>query len=103
MEAHNSHSKSLSCTVPSGDNRRDVSRSITSIVTLGARFPPSDLARVPLNTEPTLCEELDVISSASKVAGNVSIERLQSRFALRRADIFLALVRASALLLAPHA
>ena len=103
MEAHNSHSKSLSCTVPSGDHRCDVPRTIASLVSFTARLPPGYLPRVPVNAKPATSKELNIISTASQIDGEVIGKLLQDFFACRRAEMFLALERASALLLAPQA
>ena len=70
MEAHNSHSKSLSCTVPSGDHCCDVPRTITRFVSFTARLPPGYLPRIPFNTKPATSKELNVASAASKINGN---------------------------------
>lgn len=56
-----------------------------------------------MNAKPTTSKELNIISTASQIDGEVIGKLLQDFFACRRAEMFLALERASALLLAPQA
>jgi hypothetical protein len=61
------------------------------------------LPRIPFNAKPTTSKELNVIPAASQINGQIISKLLQDFFALRRLEMFLALERASALLLAPQA
>jgi hypothetical protein len=103
MEAHNSHSKSFSCTVSCRHDRRDVPWPVARFVTFSTRLPPGYLPRISLNAKPTASKELNVISAASQINGDFTCKLLQDFFALRRDEMFFALERASALLLAPQA
>jgi hypothetical protein len=103
VNAHHSHSESLSCAVACGYNRRNISWTVSILAPFCAGFPPGYLARISLNAKPATSKELNVISAASQICGNIIGKLLQDFFACRRDEMFLALERASALLLAPQA
>jgi hypothetical protein len=72
METYHCHRERLPGTVASGYSGREVPWPVAILSSLGAGFPPSDLAWVAVDTEPASSKELDITAAASQVDSGLS-------------------------------